>query len=558
MESRFAHDFSQVRVHTGSKAGESARAVGAEAYTVGQSIVFGEGRYTTGNQQGIALLAHELAHTVQQSASGRHLPSQTTPEDDPAEREAEAVATRVTGGVRSAAPMDTRHRTTVRVSRKKTEWPAWHQEALAAIARIAGPSDGKPADTKWSRIVTYLCALPAARARSLVDRLGPDAAGLKAGTDDFAVYVRNKFPARHADLIDLLRTLADGKVPKECEAKKEDDRPKDDHPKDDHPKEEEPEPPKGANRIKDCNPAQEKSIQSAISRALQDLDSAIIALHARPLGVHARNAMFVVFRTEDERSTLSVAQRLEKIRAGLPTATIECDQVGDIGLCSTEGTQAFTNRINKAIHLCMGEWDDADATRHHPRALIHEGAHAFAGASGPESYFDDHCEDQDETAGLPPSTRLELADGLACIVYHLTHRTAEEVAGTKELYSGEALKQLVQIRKGPISLDGPASKPYFFPFKVPVVIATNVQQGGGFAYRWRLFDDSGRHYLLRGHDNDKALDWFEFTDQTEAIIGRKTRDLLKERGVKKGVIECTVRIPERTNKTVRLDVEFTP
>src|SRR5215510_7359583 len=62
VESRFAHDFSQVRVHTDTKDAESARAVGAEAYTVGQNIVFGEGRYTTGDQRCLALLAHELAH----------------------------------------------------------------------------------------------------------------------------------------------------------------------------------------------------------------------------------------------------------------------------------------------------------------------------------------------------------------------------------------------------------------------------------------------------------------------------------------------------------------
>src|SRR5450631_439300 len=48
MESRFGHDFSQVRVHTDEKAVESARAVNALAYTVGSDIVFGQGQFEPG------------------------------------------------------------------------------------------------------------------------------------------------------------------------------------------------------------------------------------------------------------------------------------------------------------------------------------------------------------------------------------------------------------------------------------------------------------------------------------------------------------------------------
>ena len=66
MESRFGQDFGGVRVHTDSGAAASARAVGAQAYTVGQNVVFGEGRYAPGTAAGNTLLAHELAHVVQQ------------------------------------------------------------------------------------------------------------------------------------------------------------------------------------------------------------------------------------------------------------------------------------------------------------------------------------------------------------------------------------------------------------------------------------------------------------------------------------------------------------
>jgi hypothetical protein len=69
MESRFGHDFSNVRVHTDSKAAESAQAVNALAYTVGKNIAFDAGQYTPTTNSGKQLLAHELAHVMQQKQS---------------------------------------------------------------------------------------------------------------------------------------------------------------------------------------------------------------------------------------------------------------------------------------------------------------------------------------------------------------------------------------------------------------------------------------------------------------------------------------------------------
>jgi Domain of unknown function (DUF4157) len=66
MEIRFRHDFSQVRVHTDAMAATSARAVDALAYTVGNDIVFDNGRYEPDSPQGRRLLAHELTHVLQQ------------------------------------------------------------------------------------------------------------------------------------------------------------------------------------------------------------------------------------------------------------------------------------------------------------------------------------------------------------------------------------------------------------------------------------------------------------------------------------------------------------
>src|SRR5690606_28711630 len=68
MESRFSRDFSQVRIHDDASAAGSAQALQANAYTVGRDIVFNHGRYAPDSQAGLHLLAHELAHVVQQSA----------------------------------------------------------------------------------------------------------------------------------------------------------------------------------------------------------------------------------------------------------------------------------------------------------------------------------------------------------------------------------------------------------------------------------------------------------------------------------------------------------
>jgi Domain of unknown function (DUF4157) len=67
MERRFGRSFADVRIHAGARAGESARDVGARAYTQGRDIAFAAGEYRPGTADGLSLLAHELAHVVQQS-----------------------------------------------------------------------------------------------------------------------------------------------------------------------------------------------------------------------------------------------------------------------------------------------------------------------------------------------------------------------------------------------------------------------------------------------------------------------------------------------------------
>jgi hypothetical protein len=101
MEARFEHDFSQVRVHTDSQAGESARDVNAQAYTVGRNVVFGHGDFQPRTPEGRLLLAHELVHVVQQAAprtAGQGMLDDRQAEG--AERKAESAAIGAVAGQR--------------------------------------------------------------------------------------------------------------------------------------------------------------------------------------------------------------------------------------------------------------------------------------------------------------------------------------------------------------------------------------------------------------------------------------------------------------------------
>jgi hypothetical protein len=126
-EDRFGHDFSRVRVHTDSRAEESARSVHALAFTVGNDIVMGAQQYSMCTRAGRGLLAHELVHVLQQSqAAASGLPGSDIRIGDPhgeAEREAEAQADRAVVGT----PV---HPYSVHLSRQATD-----------------PDDGQPAAT---------------------------------------------------------------------------------------------------------------------------------------------------------------------------------------------------------------------------------------------------------------------------------------------------------------------------------------------------------------------------------------------------------------------------
>ncbi len=95
MEPLFGHDFSRVRIHADQHARGAAAAIGARAYAAGPHIVFGAAQYQPESAGGRRLLAHELAHVIQQERAGTTTGGRTVADDPRAEAEADEAAGRM-------------------------------------------------------------------------------------------------------------------------------------------------------------------------------------------------------------------------------------------------------------------------------------------------------------------------------------------------------------------------------------------------------------------------------------------------------------------------------
>jgi len=101
METRFGHDFSRVRIHADGTAAASARALGAQAYTVGHHVAFDANRYSAASPSGTKLLAHELTHVVQQEGGPLRI------QRSPAGRDPRDVASSHSQSLPKSAALDT-------------------------------------------------------------------------------------------------------------------------------------------------------------------------------------------------------------------------------------------------------------------------------------------------------------------------------------------------------------------------------------------------------------------------------------------------------------------
>ena len=88
-------DVSDVRIHTDDTADQLNRSVSARAFATGTDVYFASGEYNPGSAAGDKLIAHELAHVVQQRGAGASGPLSVSQPGDAMEREADSVADRI-------------------------------------------------------------------------------------------------------------------------------------------------------------------------------------------------------------------------------------------------------------------------------------------------------------------------------------------------------------------------------------------------------------------------------------------------------------------------------
>lgn len=107
LEAGLGVSLDSVRLHVGPDSAAMSDQVGAHAFTVGQDVHFARGAYDPASERGYHLLAHEVAHTLQPDPGAPAGSLTVGPGDSPAEREAEAIATRLTGQRNVAGPAGT-------------------------------------------------------------------------------------------------------------------------------------------------------------------------------------------------------------------------------------------------------------------------------------------------------------------------------------------------------------------------------------------------------------------------------------------------------------------
>jgi hypothetical protein len=91
-EQSLGQSLGDVRVHTDGEADSLARSVSARAFTTGSDIYFAQGQFQPSSGQGRQLIAHEVAHVVQQRGAPTSGPMRVSQPGEPLEQEAEAAS----------------------------------------------------------------------------------------------------------------------------------------------------------------------------------------------------------------------------------------------------------------------------------------------------------------------------------------------------------------------------------------------------------------------------------------------------------------------------------
>jgi Lysine-specific metallo-endopeptidase len=306
-------------------------------------------------------------------------------------------------------------------------------------------------------------------------------------------------------------------------------------------------------RFADCTAAQLPGLRTAVTRAGTDLAAAIAALDQRPLTQAAADALWLAFRGNDEATAQDVSAKLGKIKSGLPCVNVECEQPDSFAydtFCADAGAyvRAAAALVGTgSIHVCMGFWDGAGEA-YRSRTLIHEGAHRFFNA-GDKGYFAD-CVESSQTDGLTSAQRRDNADSYACVVTYLARLSPAELRLRVRGLHGETIRGIVQDPAGAVALADPeVARPSF-------VLAARAGDSlpASAQYRWVIADVQDRRYLMWGDQGGV----FEFgAGNTKAHISAKTRELLRQRGIREAKVLCRVRIVGGGEFLHELTVRFT-
>lgn len=288
--------------------------------------------------------------------------------------------------------------------------------------------------------------------------------------------------------------------------------------------------PKDRRAFEGCNTAQTAAIKSALVAAHNDLVKAKTEL-SQP-SRFAQDALWLAFRDNSASLAKSVAEDLDKIDKGLPTAKIQCEQAGTTLACDADALGVTTLPGYGNITVCTPAGDDELNEERLVRVLIHEGAHRFLSKLGGsfDLYFDPEGLESEMTWDAVPWARKLAADAFRAVTYHIAHRTPQEVQHLVEVYSGRAAR--IGASSPSPSHVNPNNRPSFAKEKF---FALDVPRSGfGFDFQWQLVDSKEKIYAMEA--GDPAL---------VAAIPAETRQQLLAARPDWGIVRCLVTIKSR-------------
>lgn len=414
-EPRFGYDFSQVRVHTDGKAIEVSKMLQARAFTIENNIIFGEGQYEPSTIAGQYLMAHELAHTIQQSHDGPMLHRYVTCESGvqcPARTKGEVRRSRTTpmevvingttgfivanfGVGTSAVKADLSHNPTwTSIMHYMATNPNQHWE-------IFGFSDCQGSNTTNNR-------LRGQRADAINGALTAEA---RHQVDSVSVAVLRDCIRSNANEHDRSYNRSALILLKRTEVQ--------------FPEEQiRVPPPYPAPTVEDCRPWQSRMLTGHLNAARAWMNDAEPKVRAYQEGTASAEVAAVVrralndnFHTIRPADVAQIANGFASLRRELNNSlTFECEDSGCGAQAYVRGLFAWIRRLGD-IHVCPPWFHCRDYFRR-VTTIVHERAHQHPGAT-------DHAyEWQPGYARLSPSNAINNAESYAVAARQIYHGAA--------------------------------------------------------------------------------------------------------------------------------------